>query len=259
MVAALVFGAAAMLAGLVLLVVLLFRWLDGRVVTRYHPPRGGTGPFLEAFALYLAGMAGLAALARLVLGERVPGMWFMVAVLPLACAWPLLRGVGRSELRQGLGLHTGRGLWREVGAGFVGYLATLPVLAAGAVVTLVLQRFSGTDASHPIVGEFGRGGWRTAQLFFLAAVWAPVVEELMFRGAFYHHLRSRMAWPFAAAVVALIFAAIHPQGWVGVPVLAAIAFSFAFIREWRGSIIAPAVAHALNNGAVTLLMVLMLS
>ena len=60
-------------------------------------------------------------------------------------------------------------------------------------------------------------------------------------------------------IVALLFAAIHPQGWVGVPVLTGIAMSFAFIREWRGSIVAPVVAHALNNGAVTLLLVLILA
>jgi membrane protease YdiL (CAAX protease family) len=43
-----------------------------------------------------------------------------------------------------------------------------------------------------------------------------------------------------------------------VPTLGAIGFCFATAREWRGSIIAPAVAHALNNGAVTVLLVLML-
>jgi membrane protease YdiL (CAAX protease family) len=204
-------------------------------------------------------MAGAAALARLIFGDRIASVWFVIVVIPFAFAWPLLRGVSRAELRNGLGWHRGRGFWREAGAGVVGYLATLPVLAAGAVVTLILQRFSGSDASHPIVQEFGRGGWRTVQLFVLAAVWAPIVEETMFRGALYHHLRARFRWPVAAGVVALLFAAIHPQGWAGVPVLAAIAFSFAFIREWRGSIIAPVVAHAINNGAVTVLMILLLS
>ena len=81
----------------------------------------------------------------------------------------------------------------------------------------------------------------------------------MFRGAFYHHLRRRLPWPAAAIVVATLFAAVHPQGWAAVPALAGLGFAFAAIREWRGSIIASAVAHALNNGVVTLLLVLLLS
>jgi membrane protease YdiL (CAAX protease family) len=54
----------------------------------------------------------------------------------------------------------------------------------------------------------------------------------------------------AALLVALIFAVIHPQGLAAVPVLGALAVSFALIREWRGSLVGPMVAHALNNGTV---------
>ena len=258
---AFVLGGVALLTGFVLLVTAAIRWLDGRFVTAYRRASApaSTGPFLEAFAVYLAAMVGLSFLLRWLLGGRLQSIWFIIVIIPFTFLWPLLRGVPRADLRAGLGWHRGRGLWREAGAGVVGYLAGLPVLAAGAMVTLVLQRFSGSDTSHPIINEFGRGAWRTAQLFFLAAVWAPVVEETMFRGALYHHLRARLPWPAAAAIVALLFAAIHPQGWAAIPVLAAIALSLATIREWRGSIVASAVAHGINNGVVTILFVLLLS
>jgi membrane protease YdiL (CAAX protease family) len=252
-------GGAALLAGFVLLVVGFVRWLGGSFATAYRPPAGPTGPFVEAFAVSRRGMVGIATGVRKVLGERVGATWFVIVILPFAFLWPLLRGVSRADLRAGLGWHRGRGFWREAAAGFVGYLAGLPVLLAGGLVTLLLQRFSHSDTSHPIVNEVGRGGWRTVQLFFLAAVWAPIVEETMFRGAFYHHLRARLPWPLAAGAVALLFAAVHPQGWAAIPVLGAIAMTLATIREWRGSIVASAVAHAVNNGAVTLLLVLLLS
>lgn len=258
-VVAMFLGGAAFLAGLVFIAIAIVRWTDNRLARLYRPPAGPTSPFLEAFAAYIAGMVVVSALARLLLGERVVATWFVIAILPFAFFWPLLRGVSRAELREGLGWHRGRGVWREVGAGVAGYLAGLPLLAGGAVVTLLLQRWAHSDTSHPIVNEFGRGGWRTVRLFLLAAVWAPVVEETMFRGALYHHLRGRLPWPAAAAIVALLFAAVHPQGWAAIPVLGAIAFSFATLREWRGSIIAPAVAHAINNGAVTLLLILLLA
>jgi membrane protease YdiL (CAAX protease family) len=252
-------GGLALLTGFVLLVVAFVRWLGGGFVTAYRPATAPTGPFLEAFAVYLLGMVGIAAVVRRIVGDRVGATWFVVVILPLVFLWPLLRGIPRADLRAGLGWHRGRGLWREAAAGFVGYLAGLPVLLAGGMITLLLQRFSGSDTSHPIVNEVARGGWRTVQLFFLAALWAPVVEETMFRGAFFHHLRARLRWPLAAGAVALLFAAVHPQGWAAIPVLGAIAMTLAAIREWRGSIVASVVAHAVNNGAVTLLLVSLLS
>jgi membrane protease YdiL (CAAX protease family) len=140
-------------------------------------------------------------------------------------------------------------------------VAGLPLLAIGVLISTLLQKASGADMAHPIVEEIGTGDgesrWGYLPLFLLAAAWAPLVEETMFRGAFYHHLRRRLAWPLAALVVGVIFAAIHPQGWAAIPLLTAIAFVFAALREWRGSIIAPTVAHAINNGVVTTMVVLM--
>jgi membrane protease YdiL (CAAX protease family) len=80
----------------------------------------------------------------------------------------------------------------------------------------------------------------------------------MFRGALFHHLRRRRPWLVSAPLTALIFAMLHPQGWVTVPALGSIAIVLAGLREWRGSIIAPMAAHALNNFlAVTLAVVLL--
>ena len=250
---------AGLAAGVVLLIVAAVLGSNGRLTFAYRRAGRPTTPFLEAFAAYLAGMVVISLLVSLLVQRTLGATWFLVAIIPVAFFWPLLRGVPWSELRYGLGWTSGRGVLREAGAGVLGYLAGLPLLAAGAVITLVLQKLSGADTTHPIVNEITRGGlWRVVQLFVLAAVWAPVVEETMFRGAFYHHLRSRLPWPVAAAFVGLLFAAIHPQGWAAIPVLGAIGFSFAAMREWRGSVIAPAVAHAINNGVMTVLLLLMM-
>jgi len=73
------------------------------------------------------------------------------------------------------------------------------------------------------------------------------MEETMFRGIFLHHLRQRWSWIASASVVSLIFAMLHPQGWVAIPALASIAMVLGALREWRGSLIAPMAAHACNN------------
>ena len=84
-------------------------------------------------------------------------------------------------------------------------------------------------------------------MFLFGCLLAPVVEELIFRGAFYHYLRCRYSVPVAVAVTAILFAVIHPQGLVAVPLLATLGSVFALVREWRGSIVATITAHAFNN------------
>jgi membrane protease YdiL (CAAX protease family) len=84
------------------------------------------------------------------------------------------------------------------------------------------------------------------------------MEETMFRGALFHHLRRRWGWLGSASVVAVIFAIIHPYGWVAVPALGSTALVLAALREWRGSIIAPMVAHACHNFIATTALLLLL-
>jgi membrane protease YdiL (CAAX protease family) len=57
-------------------------------------------------------------------------------------------------------------------------------------------------------------------------------------------------------VVSFIFAVIHPQGLIAVPALMALAFGFAIIREWRGALVPCMVAHGINNGILTLVLIL---
>ena len=82
----------------------------------------------------------------------------------------------------------------------------------------------------------------------------------MFRGALFHHLRrfsKGWSWLPSAALVALIFAAIHPQGWTAIPALGMLAVVFAGLREWRGSLIASMTGHFIQNFiAVTVLVVM---
>ena len=104
------------------------------------------------------------------------------------------------------------------------------------------------------------------QVILLARVIAPIVEETMFRGVLYRHLREAShAWRwlpsviFSGTVSSFIFAIVHPQGIVAVPVLMALAYGFVIAREWRGTLIPAIVGHALNNGVVTTLAVDMLT
>ena len=253
-------GGGALLTGIVLAILTIVLTVQRRIVPTYEPPpRSIAGPLVEAFALYLLGMVTLShLLARLFPQLGLSLNFFLFALLPLALVYLRVRGVGWPEIRQALGWRRGRGFWREVGVGLFGYLAGLPVLAIGFAITYVLMRSTGNHATHPIANQPVDTPIEVLQIFILACIGAPIIEETMFRGALLGHLRARLPWWISAPIVSLIFAAIHPQGWVAIPVLGSIALVLAWLREWRGSLIASMTAHAFNNLVAVMVLVLLM-
>lgn len=252
--------AALLVLGCGLLTVAVVRWRRGELQSAYRVSTIGASPrrvpFLETLLLFLYGLQIVAALALLIFGERLgtAAQLVVLAILP-ALLWPVVRGHDLRETLRGLGWQRGRGLVREAGAGVVVYVATLPALALGLGMTLWLSSTFDLAPSHPIV-DWLRDPSLTdlVVVTLLAAVWAPIAEETVFRGAFFHYLRGRFGAWSSAAVSAFVFAAIHPQGVAAWPVLGALAIGLAAAREWRGSSIAAIVMHALHNGLALLLL-----
>ncbi len=235
---------------------------------------GNGGIYAETFAAYLVLFQVLgyatrwlpASNARLLLMAAV-----MVASLA-ALAWPVLRGVPWSQVRRDLGLGAGRRPLLELFLGVVSYVTALPLVLAGLFLMLALTGLarqlgypvSPFGPAHPIVGLALRAdAWTWLQVALVACVLAPLVEEIMFRGVLYRHLREATGrWHPAFSVLlsavasSFVFAAVHPQGLLGIPVLMALAGAFALAREWRETLIPPMIAHGLNNGAVMLVLML---
>lgn len=196
----------------------------------------------------------------------------------IALAWPVLRGTAWSQVRRDIGWTLGDTPPLEPLFGVAGYAMAIPVLAIGLVVVVVLMNVLAATAPtpdtfapsgapfHPIILEIRSGGiWVKIQILALACVAAPVVEETMFRGVFYRHLRdlSRTmgflgSVVLSAVVNAFIFAAIHPQGYAAIPALMSLAIAFSLMREWRGTIIPCMLMHGISNGVLmALFMVVM--
>ena len=231
---------------------LVARARKGTLNPAYAPALAGDAPriaYLEGFAIYLLGFILLSlAVARWSTGS-LGAAWWCFAIVPVALLSIACRpGAVWSDVRAAIGWHRGRGFAREIGAGLFGYVAGMPVLAATFIVTGALASVWGMP-THPI---FEHTGFRShaLTLYLLACVGAPLVEETMFRGVLFHYLRRGHGRFASALLSALLFAAIHPQGIVALPVLTGMALVFAGIREWRGSLIASMSAHALNNGVV---------
>ncbi len=257
-------GGSGFLLGCLLLITAVILFSVGLMKFKFAPVPASVGTrsaFLESFTLWLVCFLCLSwVLGRLHWSSLLVHQLLFVAVTAAVATWPLARGLDWEQLRTGLGWRPGRGVFLEVLAGAGGYLAGLPVIAVAFVMTNLLAKYSRTQVTHPIVEEFKTGMTvgKVLALLFYAAICAPLLEETIFRGALYFHLRRRWGPVISAAVVAVVFAGIHPQGWAAIPVLASIALVLAALREWRGSLVASITAHAIHNGTLVLFMALAL-
>lgn len=271
-------AAAGGLGGIVWLIITIVRATSGKLALPIKQPSTLGADLILIFAGWFALQIGCSLLGNLVAArtERLSGglgivLQFGLMFLPLfALAIPVLRGGAWRDIRREIGICKGKGILREIAYGFVTYATAIPLLVGGVIMALILAVLTGgrlENASHPIQGAIAHGdAWDRFTLLILAAVVAPFIEEIVFRGVLYRHLRdiSRKWGVFLSFVVSAlfssaIFAAIHPQGLLFVPILGALAVAFCLAREMRGSLIAPMVAHGINNGLIVGLTIVMTS
>ncbi|MCF7789135.1 MAG: CPBP family intramembrane metalloprotease [Prosthecobacter sp.] len=253
-------GMCAAVGGLVVLILGHVRWRSGKLcLTLALRSRVEGGVLLEGFAIFLALFLFPPWLLRQ-LSMPLPGWAAYGPALIALCigmTWPLLRGMQHPQWREALGLHRGQGLWREMGVGVLGWLASLPLLVVGMIAASWIMKLTGEFPSHPIVEVFAGNGWAKFGAIMFAVVWAPISEELMFRGLLFPGLSAWLRWLPGVVLGAFVFAVIHPQSWAGVPAIMVLACSFTLLRMWRQSLIAPMTAHALNNGIMCVAMLLL--
>jgi membrane protease YdiL (CAAX protease family) len=252
-----------------------------RVGPALETPSGSGGVYAETFALWMLIFIASSVIVDFAfnfVGSEPPlvlGVFSFLFGL-VALAWPVLRGITWNQVRRDIGWTVGRSPLLEPIYGVVGYVCSLPLMAIGvAIVGFLVQiansiRGDGEPSStptHPVADWITQGDWgQVAIIFVLACVCAPIIEETFFRGVLYRHLRdATWRWRVGLSVLfsslanGILFAAIHPQGLLAVPALAAIALGLSLQREWRGSLIAPMVSHGLNNAVMLGLLLLITS
>ena len=272
------------LGGLTMLILAAVFFLGGKLKRRFEPPKPGGSVFLETFGVFLAGF-GLVHFGSGVVAAMVPAatqpeaeghdqamrmlllgtliaQWLLVVTI----FWPRLRGVSWRGWREAVGWRAPRGVLREVAAGVAGYFAGLPLRFAAMVLTVVLNLVAQylspgptEPPSNPMLELVGAGDALVIVIFLsLATIWAPIVEETLFRGSIYRQMRGRAGAFVCALVTALLFAFMHSYGPLMVSPLIALGFTFAMIREWRGSLIGSMTAHCLHNSTIMVLMLVLL-
>jgi len=267
------------LAGAVFLVLLVVFAVTGQLKHGMASASPCSSVYAESFAVWLGCFVAMRyavvqqlpeSMAHLGIAINMAGLFFATG---LALTWCVIRGIPWSRVRVDLGLSLGPQPIREIGSGLMVYATALPLLLVGGLMTVALTALRDRLApgspmpSHPVQGALMGADWSTIiQIMVLGVIVAPLVEETMFRGALYRQLRDSTRWLgfvgsalLSAVVSSVIFAAIHPQGWVFIPALASLAMAFCIAREWRGNLPAGIVAHGLTNFITLSLNVLLFS
>jgi membrane protease YdiL (CAAX protease family) len=267
-------------AGLITVVVLLFL---GKLRNGLRDFSVHHGIYAETFALWMVLLFVMQLVAGY-LGKLWPHLAMPIVLVGFflsltALVWPVLRGVPWQRVRHDIGWHGGTKAALQPLFGISGYVMGLPILAVGVAMTYVLLLIQQATAApgplfdpsggpaHPIIQQLGGSDWYPKLMVLaLGAIAAPIVEETMFRGVLYRHLRgatSHMGLALSIVVGALVnsfvFAIIHPQGWVAVPALMSLAIAFTLMREWRGSLIPSMMMHGISNFIVLTVLMLALS
>lgn len=277
-----------LLAGLGFCVWALVLIGTGKLKWRLKKPAAGGSLGVEVLVVFLSGFLGLKIvleLLHLAAEKGWLGAWMknegdstltlvsllaQWVILPMVVFYPRLRGYPRERYRRSIGWHKGEGYGREILAGITGYLSLIPLYVFAALIALVLsmieaaikKQLTGHDPSgpvNPIGGMLSHSWWVAVLVIVLATVWAPIVEETVFRGGLFRQLNARMNLVWAALLSGTVFAMMHGYSPSLFPPLIALGAGFALIRMWRGSLVACITAHALHNGTLTVVMLVMFS
>jgi membrane protease YdiL (CAAX protease family) len=164
----------------------------------------------------------------------------------LLAGWQLTRPPAPS-LMASLGLVPVRGGWRPL------VLSAATLVAAGIVIDLAIA----------IAGETMEVGAHWTEWFDADMAWgppamvaaglagaivfAPILEEIVFRGLLFGTLRNGLGWPLAAALSAAVFALAHGYGSLGFASVFLSGVLWAYAYEATGSLLPGIIAHAVNN------------
>ena len=233
------------IAALVALLIQLARGREAWIVGPFEPGRSGLR--LETAIAVFAAYAVAYQLLLPIFGRDLSGASTLLASLPLVAllAFSARRVDASPFMLSGLVFEPGR-LGRGLIAGLIGALMALVGMAA---IALGLTSLSGRTFWENPVLDIAVGLDQTGFLRLMAegALWAPIFEELGFRGVLFAGLRTRMGFLPAALASAVAFGVVHAYDPVGQLAIVWVGFLLAWLFERTKSLIPCIVAHSVYN------------
>ncbi|MBI1924279.1 CPBP family intramembrane metalloprotease [Candidatus Poribacteria bacterium] len=128
-----------------------------------------------------------------------------------------------------------------------GLAAGVGLLGLGWLYSIVLEAFGVSAPSNPWGGIHDVAGWAQVAIILFGALVAPVCEEIFFRGVIFGSFWGAGYERVGAVVSAAAFGLVHfDLATMGVTFLFGLVLAWVYHRTH--SILAPIVAHAINNG-----------
>jgi hypothetical protein len=162
------------------------------------------------------------------------------SILLVASTYLTVRRNRRSMNAIGLGLP---GLRRNV---YLGLTAGVLLLVIGQTMDYISSALWGTSPLQEMLLEGARDPGVLPALLVVGSVFAPISEEIYFRGFAYPAFRKRAGIRGGIILCSLFFAAAHldPRAFLS---LVVVSVGLTYLYEYSGSIVPSVVAHFLIN------------
>ena len=170
-------------------------------------------------------------------------------VLTLILAWAIASRLGKFSPLRTLGFSWPRnfGFWKSAALAMLLFL----------IAMLIISRFGGQDTDLEKILRSSRAAALITA--FVAAVTAPLVEEVIYRGLLYSALQRVAGAVAAVAIVTLTFAGLHVlQYWPNAGAIAAISLLsliLTVVRARTGRLLPCYVIHLVFNGIQSVIIV----
>ncbi len=240
-----------LIGGSAFLVLMLLRpWPAAAGTARLPPP----WDFYDGYAIFIRGVLGFI---------LISGVTFLLPdPNPLSSMVSLLGGIPivwltmRYLASRGLSLGTVLGLRPLPDLAFLGsatvVLVALSLLGELAIALIVSSFHLNTDWTDGLLEEVLWGPWWTVLGTAVdSTVWAPVVEEVAFRGILYGTLRTKLGVAPAALLSGAMFGVVHGYGTIGFAAVFWSGIIWAVAYEKTRSLWPAILAHGINNFLVT--------
>ncbi len=178
--------------------------------------------------------------------------WGLVATEVCLIAVPTILFLRRSgvPLQEGLRLKPIQPL-----VGFLSFLLGIGLYFIGAVIDGIMAQVSRLQSVPLGNAQLPKTGSEMAVYCIALAVFAPVCEEILFRGAVQGAYENRKSARFAITITALLFAFYHFR-LTGLPALLPVALALSYVVWRTRSIYAGMLIHYGNNGMAALVTIL---